>query len=346
MQKNSVTTCSATLAAEDGDACAPQNAPTLRNELARLYYALTEVELENTLRQLAPVVRRTPPALHRWPRARNGLLEMPSLGVLKSNVAALRFQLVLWQFAYREHKAGFDPNQPRVPRGQPTGGQWTDAGGSGGASGGDDDANPSDWPQGDQAPLRIVIYYPRSTRDGSDGSESSSGSPPLGEPPAVPTEEPATTQALNSFIKAAAYWLAKAALREVASPAIGTFVNVLDAAYWGYKAYPYIKAYLDPPMTLTELQAAASKPARGYDIHHIVEKTQAERDRYPRSMIDAPDNLVRVPTLKHWQITGWYMSRNDEFGGLSPREYLRDKDWNERIRVGRQALIRYGVLKP
>ncbi len=34
-----------------------------------------------------------------------------------------------------EAKAGFDPNQPRVPAGDPDGGQWTDGGGGGGPSG-------------------------------------------------------------------------------------------------------------------------------------------------------------------------------------------------------------------
>lgn len=46
---------------------------------------------------------------------------------LRCEAAALRFKwaLIAWQFA--ELKAGFDPNQPRVPAGFPTGGQWTDA---------------------------------------------------------------------------------------------------------------------------------------------------------------------------------------------------------------------------
>jgi hypothetical protein len=58
------------------------------------------------------------------------------------------------------------------------------------------------------------------------------------------------------------------------------------------------------------------------------------------------ENLVRIPTLKHWQITGWYMFKNDAYGGVSPRTYLRGKDWAERTRVGRDALVRNGVLKP
>ena len=34
------------------------------------------------------------------------------------------------------YKAGFDPSQPRVPRGNPEGGEWTDGGGGGGGGSG------------------------------------------------------------------------------------------------------------------------------------------------------------------------------------------------------------------
>ncbi|HEV7911754.1 MAG TPA: hypothetical protein VGP28_11885 [Methylocella sp.] len=54
----------------------------------------------------------------------------------------------------------------------------------------------------------------------------------------------------------------------------------------------------------------------------------------------------RIPRLKHWEITGWYMRGNKRFGGLSPREYLRGKDWDERRQVGLEALIEAGVLEP
>ena len=36
-----------------------------------------------------------------------------------------------------------------------------------------------------------------------------------------------------------------------------------------------------------------------------------------------PENLVRIPTFKHWEITGWYMKKNFDYDGLSPRDYLR-----------------------
>ncbi len=250
------------------------------------------------------------------------------------------FQWAFLEAAYREYKAGFDPNQLRVPSGQTGGGQWTDAGGNSGTS------KHADASQGDRAPLRITIYPPSWYRGSSGEGSSTTSIPPVSDPPTVPAEEPATTRALNEFIKQGAYWLAKAALREVISPEVGTFVNILDAVHWGYKAFPYIKAYLDPPKTLRELQDGVATPKKGYDVHHVVEQTSAENDSYPRHMIDAPENLVQIPTLKHWQINGWYLAGNEDYGGLSPREYLRGRSWDERLRIGKRALVDFGVLKP
>lgn len=93
-------------------------------------------------------------------------------------------------------------------------------------------------------------------------------------------------------------------------------------------------------------QAVSDAPKAGYQRHHIVEQDAAEKDGYRRSLIDGRDNLVLIPTLKHREITGWFQSRNKEFGGLSPREYLRGKSWDERRQVGLDALIDVGALKP
>ena len=59
-----------------------------------------------------------------------------------------------------------------------------------------------------------------------------------------------------------------------------------------------------------------------------------------------PQNLVRIARYKHEDINGWYSQPNKEFDGLSPRDYLRDKDWAERTRIGLMALRKFEVLKP
>ncbi|MGE0564707.1 MAG: hypothetical protein AB7O50_09355 [Pseudolabrys sp.] len=244
------------------------------------------------------------------------------LAFVESRIRLCEFRLYLLGGPPLHRKAGFDPNQPRVPAGNSDGGQWTDGSNAGG-------------------PLKITIHPRRGEDDGL----------PLSPAPQVPDVEPATRQLFNAFLKEAARWLAKAAVREVAAgPVIGTFLNALEVAEWGYRTYPYIRAYLDEPKTLAELKEAASiqKTARnpGYEIHHVVEQEEARKAGFPKSLIETSDNKVRIPKLKHWEITGWYMTKNENFGGLSPREYLRDKDWAERRRVGLLALVEKGVLKP
>jgi hypothetical protein len=108
----------------------------------------------------------------------------------------------------------------------------------------------------------------------------------------------------------------------------------------------FVDAYLDPPKTLEELQESASNPRLGYHEHHNVEQTAARQDGFSEELINGRDNRLLIPALKHIKITTWYQSKNERFGGLTPREYLRGKSWEERRRVGHEALIEHGVLKP
>jgi hypothetical protein len=107
-----------------------------------------------------------------------------------------------------------------------------------------------------------------------------------------------------------------------------------------------IKSANDPAKTLEELQEpVGSESQGGYHDHHIVGQHAENRARFGDSMIDSRENLVRIPVLKHIDISAWYSTANDDFEGLSPRDYLRDKDWNEQMRVGLDRLRYYKVLK-
>jgi hypothetical protein len=50
--------------------------------------------------------------------------------------------------------------------------------------------------------------------------------------------------------------------------------------------------------------------------------------------------------MKHWDINRWYQTENPEYDWQTLREYLADKSWDERTRVGLSALVKHGVLKP
>jgi hypothetical protein len=120
----------------------------------------------------------------------------------------------------------------------------------------------------------------------------------------------------------------------------------MNNAEWLKDYHDLVQAARDEPKSLDELQANVGLKRPGYDDHHIVEQTWAERFGYSRSEIDDPSNLVSIPRLTHYQITGWYAARADAYGGLSPREYLCDKSWDVRRQVGLDALARFKVLKP
>jgi hypothetical protein len=126
---------------------------------------------------------------------------------------------------------------------------------------------------------------------------------------------------------------------------VGRVLDAVEVAAW---AKPYVQSYFDSPKSLEELQRAASEPKTGYDIHHVVEQSSAQRAGFPTSRIDGPENRVRIPKLKHWEVNAWFETENPSYGGLTPREYLRNPKigWDERMKIGKEALLNVGVLKP
>ncbi len=154
---------------------------------------------------------------------------------------------------------------------------------------------------------------------------------PLLDPPDPPKEPPKEKISKTQAAKALAKQIAFAAARR-AGP-IGAAITVLEAGHWLYSEWPSIRSYQDPPQSLAELQQQAGQQGAG------------GREGFPRSMLDGPDNVVSVPRYKHHEITGWYTAKNPNFGGLSPRDYLRGRDWSEHVRVGQQALRQVGVLR-
>ena len=203
----------------------------------------------------------------------------------------------------------YSPDQPRVSAGQSGGGQRTSGAGGGGQV--LSDATPNNfWQPGSQ-----VV-----NNDGGDGSKKPGmghNKPPSEPennpepPPKIPEKRPSDPRVRTRIIREVAKYIAKKVAEN-----LGPGVRI---GGWLLEAYPYIKSYGDPPKYLEELQQAASQPEAGYDIHHIVEQTPAENEGYARDVIDGRDNLVRVPTLKHWEITGWYARKNIDFDFQSPR---------------------------
>lgn len=242
--------------------------------------------------------------------------------------------------------------QPRIEAGEEGGGQFTF-----GAQDGET--------QSDSGRPRVYIYAPWA-RDaegegtGSVGSNelddfliaasaSSSyprnGGPSLEDPPEIPEIKPPTSSDRTAFARRAAQWIG-AALGAGAMIPMAAFIGALNNVEWLQQYNSSINSYRDPPRTLKELQAGVGQGRPGYDDHHIIEQTAAEKWGLTRSEINDKSNIVSIPRLKHYQITGWFSKPSPQFGGLSPRQYLSDKGIAERRAVGLHALELFKVLKP
>jgi hypothetical protein len=168
---------------------------------------------------------------------------------------------------------------------------------------------------------------------GSTGYMRLAGDIPTGDSPEIPKEPPPTTRLRNIAVRALARRL-------------GPYIWIAaEAGSWIYDHRAEINSYFDPPKSLEELQDAANHPEKGYDIHHIVERNSAAKGGSEDKLIDAPENRVRIPRWKHWQINAFYQRPNKDYGWLTPRQYLRGKSWEERTRVGLDALRDAGVLR-
>jgi hypothetical protein len=215
-------------------------------------------------------------------------------------------------------KANFDPNQPRVPSGNPDGGRWTRV--AGWRFTRDDEAPP----QPDDIPFLLTDLDPLDE-----------------EPPHFPQQRPTSSPERTAAMRRAARIMLRDAWR-MTPPG-----RAVLAARWLIQYNPLIEAYNDPPRTLAELQERARNRRFGdfgYDVHHIVERTPAAQDGFPQSMIEAPENKVLISRLKHWELNSWFQTSHRGLGDMTPRQYVQNEPWEERRRIGLMGLKEMGVL--
>ncbi len=124
----------------------------------------------------------------------------PALLRLKWLAAATRFEIAAHRHGLAL-KYGFNPAQPRVPRGNPDGGEWTDAGGgsfaslTGGRGGSRGDSRESET-RDSRATGRIRL-----------AGDIPTGDLPMPEKPEVPEKKPPTSKERTKIKKDVARWL-------------------------------------------------------------------------------------------------------------------------------------------
>jgi len=111
-----------------------------------------------------------------------------------------------------------------------------------------------------------------------------------------------------------------------------------------------LKASLQPPKTLEELQQKPTENILGYEQHHIVEQNPSNIEKgviekFGSARINDPSNLVWVPHFPHLEISADYSSVPDNDGGPTRRERVKEWDFGQQREFGLSKLRKYGVLK-
>jgi hypothetical protein len=165
--------------------------------------------------------------------------------------------------------------------------------------------------------------------------------PDLDGAPEIPQSMPKTTAERMSFVRAAASWLfGRSAI------GIAAFFGLLDQVEDIARLSHMIRTANDPPAPLGQLQRRAEGPSEpGYHDHHIVNQHQYNRDRFGDARIEQRANVVRIPQLKHIELSRWYATKNPDYGGKSPQEVLRDMSWEEQTWIGLERLRHFKVLE-
>jgi hypothetical protein len=239
----------------------------------------------------------------------------------------------------------FDPNQPRVPRGHPEGGQWTDGGSSSGIS---SDENEGDrlLTADEEATVADLTARARNLRF------------ELGDRSALLTlvgnsekRPPKKAMKLLYYLSDLITDLVEYAVKH------GTAIEKV-AWFWVnvQEEFPNIIAFMEPPkrwdqlVATTEYEAFDSQRAfekkygsagAGYEWHHIVEQDSG----FSPTEVHNTDNMVRVAKGRHWKITSLMTEKREDLGGISRREWLRGKSYEEHMRVGLELLKEAEVME-
>lgn len=148
-----------------------------------------------------------------------------------------------------------------------------------------------------------------------------------------------------NFVRSAVSWIGRVGRY---TPVVSTFLEASDQIESIKALTDMIKSANDPPRTLEELrESVGSESESGYHDHHIAEEKAARDAGDPESLIQSRDNLARIPILKHIDITSHYSTKVEQEDGskISPRDSLKDQDFETRRQFGLDVLKRFGVLK-
>jgi hypothetical protein len=164
---------------------------------------------------------------------------------------------------------------------------------------------------------------------------------------------PLTPKELNQYTRAQSLSARRQVMGGVRSKAqaVEDFMEETGASEraggWLGRIFARFLSRLDNPKTLEELKAQVNRTQAenaGYEKHHIVEEGP-NAGAIPDSQLQGDDNVVSIPYYIHRDISDYYSTSDPDLGGMTPRDYLRGKSFEEQYQFGLRVMRRFGALK-
>ncbi|MDD5928543.1 MAG: hypothetical protein PUC37_01945 [Spirochaetales bacterium] len=95
-----------------------------------------------------------------------------------------------------------------------------------------------------------------------------------------------------------------------------------------------------------KLKKALGSAGDGKQWHHIVEQSQIKKSNFSPTQIHNTDNIIAIDAATHAKISGYYSTKSFRFtNGLSVRDWLVGKSFEEQYNFGLEVLKQYGVIE-
>jgi len=89
-----------------------------------------------------------------------------------------------------------------------------------------------------------------------------------------------------------------------------------------------------------ELEKRFGPAGPGMEWHHIIERGSGAAT----NMLESTDNIIRIPTILHEEITARFLRKEARFGGLSLRDWLRTQPASVKREWGFRVLREAGII--
>ncbi|HVG57040.1 MAG TPA: hypothetical protein VNA24_00695, partial [Hyalangium sp.] len=93
-----------------------------------------------------------------------------------------------------------------------------------------------------------------------------------------------------------------------------------------------------------EFKRAMGSAGEGKSWHHIIEQHAGNLKRFGAEALHNTENVIKVETKVHTEISAFYSSKQPETGFMVVREWLRTQSYEQQRAYGLKVLRRFGII--